>query len=128
MAHTKAQGAAARTVNVIGKRLGVKRFAGQFVNAGTIIVRQRGSKFHAGKNAKMGRDFTIFASADGIVSFRHLTGFHRTQKAVDILPKAATKPVVKAEKKAVAKKPVVKKAVAKKKVAAKKPAAKKTAK
>lgn len=99
MAHTKAQGAANRTVNVIGKRLGIKRFAGQKVDEGTILVRQRGSKFHPGVNTKMGRDFTIFATTEGFVSFRNMTGAHRGQKFIDVVDqnpsqeakKAATK-------------------------------------
>lgn len=91
MAHTKAQGAASRIVNVAGKRLGIKRFAGQFVTAGSIIVRQHGSTFHAGKNALLAKDYTVFASADGYVSFRNMTGSHRAQKYIDILPTLQTK-------------------------------------
>lgn len=86
MAHTKSQGAAKRTVNIAGKRLGVKRFAGQKVTSGSIIIRQRGSQFHPGKNTQMGKDFTIFATSNGVVSFRQMTGSHRGQKFVDILP------------------------------------------
>ncbi|KXK07648.1 MAG: 50S ribosomal protein L27 [candidate division WS6 bacterium OLB21] len=86
MAHTKSQGAAKRTVNIAGKRLGVKKFAGQKVTSGSIIIRQRGSQFHPGKNTQMGKDFTIFATSDGVVSFRQMTGSHRGQKFVDILP------------------------------------------
>lgn len=85
MAHTKSQGAANRTVNVIGKRRGLKRFGGQEVLSGTIIVRQKGTKFHPGENVKMGRDFTIYATSDGVVSFRGMTGQHRGQKYVDII-------------------------------------------
>ncbi len=87
MAHTKAQGAANRTVNVAGKRLGIKRFAGQKVSNGTIIVRQKGTKFHPGINTKMGRDFTIFSTIAGFVSFRNMTGPHRGQKYVDVTEK-----------------------------------------
>lgn len=114
MAHTKAQGAANRTVNVEGKRLGIKRYAGEKVNAGTIILRQKGTKFHPGLNAKMGRDYTIFASIDGIVSFRAMTGFHRGQKYVDIKTAKEKKPAVKA--KVAAKKATPKKAAATKTV------------
>ncbi|MBN1915441.1 50S ribosomal protein L27 [Candidatus Dojkabacteria bacterium] len=89
MAHTKQQGAASRTVNVEGKRLGVKRFGGQFVHNGTIIVRQKGTKFHPGKNTDIGRDFTIFATQDGYVSFRNMTGYKRDKKYVDVLAEAA---------------------------------------
>ncbi len=53
-----------------GKRLGVKKFGGEFVKAGNIIVRQRGTTFHAGDNVGTGRDWTLFALADGFVSFR----------------------------------------------------------
>ena len=63
MAHTASTGSAKRTVQVIGKRLGVKRFGGQHVNNGEIIIRQRGSQFYPGINAGIGRDFTIFATA-----------------------------------------------------------------
>jgi large subunit ribosomal protein L27 len=53
-----------------GKRLGVKRYDGQFVNAGAILVRQRGTKVHAGVNVGQGRDFTLFALAPGLVKFQ----------------------------------------------------------
>lgn len=86
MAHTASVGSAKRTVDVKGKRLGVKRFGGQVVKAGEIIVRQRGSRFYPGKNAGIGRDFTIYSKIDGVVSFRRMTGFKRNQKYVDILP------------------------------------------
>ncbi len=52
------------------KRLGVKRYAGQVVKAGSILVRQRGTKFHAGKNVGQGRDFTLFALVEGTVEFQ----------------------------------------------------------
>ncbi len=86
MAHTKATGVAKRNVNVAGKRLGVKRFAGEFVHAGNIIIRQKGTKFHPGKNTMLGKDYTVFATADGFVSFRQMTGYKRTQKRVDVIP------------------------------------------
>ncbi|MFQ5493559.1 MAG: 50S ribosomal protein L27 [Candidatus Dojkabacteria bacterium] len=86
MAHTKAQGSAKRQVNVAGKRLGLKRAAGQFVRGGTIIVRQKGTVFHPGRNTKIGKDFTIFAATDGTVSFRDMTGNHSGQKFIDITP------------------------------------------
>lgn len=86
MAHTKAGGAAKRTVNVAGKRLGIKKFAGEFVKSGNIIVRQRGTKFHVGKNTMLGKDHTIFAVADGYVTFRQMTGYKRAKKFVDVLP------------------------------------------
>lgn len=91
MAHTASVGSAKRTVNVRGKRLGVKKFGGEFVKAGEIIIRQKGSKFYPGKNADSGRDFTIFSKISGYVSFRKMTGFKRGQKYVDILAQIPTK-------------------------------------
>ncbi|MEI7579469.1 MAG: 50S ribosomal protein L27 [bacterium] len=102
MAHTKAQGAANRHVNMSGKRLGLKKAAGEFTKAGSIILRQRGSTCHPGINASMGRDYTIFALKDGFLSFRQMTGHHRGQKFIDILPE------IKIKTKAVAKKPHIK--------------------
>lgn len=92
MAHTKAQGAANRIVNVAGKRLGIKKSAGQQVIPGNIIVRQKGSVFHPGVNTKMGKDFTIFATSSGTVNFRKMTGSHRDQKYVDVLVKSVLPP------------------------------------
>lgn len=86
MAHTKSQGAANRTVNVAGKRLGVKRYAGEIVKPGNIIIRQRGTKFHPGVNTDLGRDHTIFATADGVVEFKIMTGFKRGRKSVHVIP------------------------------------------
>lgn len=97
MAHTKAGGAAKRTVDVAGKRLGIKRFGGEFVKSGNIIVRQHGTKFHPGVNTMLGRDHTIFAVADGVVSFRQMTGYKRSQKLVDVRPQVET-PKAKATK------------------------------
>lgn len=72
------------------KYLGVKRAAGQAVKTGEIIVRQRGTKIEAGKNAKVGRDHTIFAATDGVVAFRTIRkkrfdGNTVTKRAVDIV-------------------------------------------
>lgn len=86
MAHTKAGGAAKRTVNVAGKRLGIKVPGGAFAKAGNIIVRQRGTKFYPGKGVEIGRDHTIFAVTDGYVSFRNMTGHKRSKKYIDVLP------------------------------------------
>jgi len=69
MAHKKAGGSTRNGRDSESKRLGVKRFGGELVSAGSIIVRQRGTKFHAGNNAGIGRDHTIFAKADGLVKF-----------------------------------------------------------
>ncbi len=69
MAHKKAGGSTRNGRDSESKRLGVKRFGGELVSAGSIIVRQRGTRFHAGTNAGLGRDHTIFAKADGHVKF-----------------------------------------------------------
>ena len=69
MAHKKAGGSTRNGRDSNAKRLGVKRYGGQEVNAGSIIVRQRGTRFHAGENVGMGRDHTLFAKADGKVKF-----------------------------------------------------------
>lgn len=74
MAHTKSQGAVKGNRDSISKRLGVKVFGGQTVIPGNIIVRQRGSKVRSGKGTAMGRDFTVFATIPGIVSFKTLQG------------------------------------------------------
>ncbi len=74
MAHTKQTGKARQHSTRPGKRLGVKRFGDQQVKTGTILVRQRGTKFHPGKNVGMGRDFTLFALADGVVNFSKKLG------------------------------------------------------
>jgi large subunit ribosomal protein L27 len=71
--------------NVTGKRLGVKAFGGELVQPGSIIVRQRGYKFHPGKNTLSGRDHTIFSTIEGIVEF---VNFKRTKKRIDVLPKS----------------------------------------
>jgi len=69
MAHKKAGGSTRNGRDSESKRLGVKRFGGQQVSAGSIIVRQRGTKFHAGTNVGMGKDHTLFATTDGAVEF-----------------------------------------------------------
>jgi len=69
MAHKKGVGSSKNGRDSESKRLGVKRFDGQVVPAGSIIVRQRGTKFHAGQNVGMGKDFTLFALKDGSVKF-----------------------------------------------------------
>ena len=69
MAHKKAGGSTRNGRDSESKRLGVKRFGGQLVRAGNIIVRQRGSRFRAGDNVGCGRDYTLFATADGQVRF-----------------------------------------------------------
>ena len=69
MAHKKGAGASRNNRDSQSKRLGVKRYAGQSVNAGTILVRQRGTRIHPGNNVGVGRDFTLFALIDGVVKF-----------------------------------------------------------
>ena len=69
MAHKKAGGSTNNGRDSVSKRLGVKRFGGEAVIAGNIIVRQRGTKFHAGKGVGIGKDHTIFATQDGAVKF-----------------------------------------------------------
>ena len=69
MAHKKAGGSTRNGRDSASKRLGVKRFGGQVVKAGSIIVRQRGTRFHAGENVGIGKDHTLFATADGTVQF-----------------------------------------------------------
>ncbi|MDP8263759.1 MAG: 50S ribosomal protein L27 [Candidatus Ancaeobacter aquaticus] len=69
MAHKKGQGTSRNGRDSNAQRLGVKAYGGQYVSAGSIIVRQRGSRFKPGKNVGVGRDWTIFSLIDGIVSF-----------------------------------------------------------
>ena len=69
MAHKKGRGTSRNGRDSAGKRLGVKAFGGKFVTAGSIIVRQRGTRFVPGENVGIGRDHTIFSKVDGIVSF-----------------------------------------------------------
>lgn len=70
MAHKKGQGSSRNGRDSQPKMLGVKRFAGQFVTGGSILVRQRGTKFQPGVNVGLGRDHTLFAKIDGIVQFQ----------------------------------------------------------
>lgn len=70
MAHKKAGGSSRNGRDTAGRRLGVKRFGGQAVLAGNILVRQRGTKFHAGENVGIGKDHTLFALVDGSVEFK----------------------------------------------------------
>ena len=127
MAHTKAQGSSSNGRDSHGQRLGIKRYGSQFVNAGEIIVRQRGTKFLPGTNVSRASDDSLCARVSGIVTFEWVK---RGKQQISVYPKVAetkapakkaaakpaAKPAVKAEKKAPAKK------------AAAKPAAKKAAK
>lgn len=83
MAHKKAGGSSRNGRDSQSKRLGVKRYAGQQVLAGNIIVRQRGSTFHPGHNVGMGKDYTIFAKADGVVKYE--TKGPRKRKTISVL-------------------------------------------
>lgn len=79
MAHKKGQGAAKNGRDSNAQRRGVKRFGGEYVEAGSILVRQCGTKFHAGLNVGMGRDYTLFALVDGTVAW---DGAHRKVSVV----------------------------------------------
>lgn len=88
MAHKKSGGSSSNGRDTIGKRLGVKKFGGENVLAGNILIRQRGTKWHPGKNVGLGKDHTIFALKDGNVSFK--TGA-RGRVYVSVMPKPAEK-------------------------------------
>ncbi|MBW1780028.1 MAG: 50S ribosomal protein L27 [Deltaproteobacteria bacterium] len=72
MAHKKAGGSSRNGRDSAGQRYGVKRYAGQKVVAGNILVRQKGTKIHPGNNVGLGKDYTIFAKIDGIVAFERM--------------------------------------------------------
>ncbi|MBN1882676.1 MAG: 50S ribosomal protein L27 [Deltaproteobacteria bacterium] len=74
MAHKKGQGSSKNGRDSAGRRLGVKRYGGENVTAGNIIIRQRGTKIHPGKGVGLGRDHTIFALIDGVVKFETKAG------------------------------------------------------
>ena len=74
MAHKKAGGSTRNGRDSAGRRLGVKKFGGEVVVPGNIIIRQRGTKFHPGKNVSIGKDHTIFAIKEGVVSFKKKSG------------------------------------------------------
>ncbi len=86
MAHKKAGSSSKNGRDSVGQRLGVKRGDGQQVDAGTIIVRQRGSTFNPGDNVGMGRDYTLFATIGGTVKFTHES---RTKKRVSVVADGA---------------------------------------
>jgi large subunit ribosomal protein L27 len=85
MAHKKGVGSSRNGRDSESKRLGVKRFGGQFVQAGNILVRQRGTKFHPGMNVGKGSDDTLFAKIDGVVSFERKD---RTRLQISVHPVA----------------------------------------
>jgi len=88
MAHKKAGGSSRNGRDSAGRRLGVKKFGGQEVVAGNILVRQRGTKFYPGRNVGIGKDHTLFALTNGRVSF-HSGKLGRTFCSVDAMPIAA---------------------------------------
>ena len=86
MAHKKGGGSSRNGRDSAGRRLGVKRYDGQKVTSGTIIVRQRGSTFYPGENVKMGKDYTLFSVAEGFVKFERAS---RLKKRVSVYPEVA---------------------------------------
>lgn len=83
MAHKKGGGSSRNNRDSNGQRLGVKRYAGEFVKAGNILVRQRGTKLYPGKNVGRGKDDTLFATADGYVAVEY---FQKDRKQVSVYP------------------------------------------
>ncbi|MDG1842692.1 MAG: 50S ribosomal protein L27 [Nitrospinaceae bacterium] len=83
MAHKKGQGSTTNGRDSIGKRLGVKRYGGQAVKAGEILVRQRGTTFHPGYNVGIGSDYTIFSKVHGLVKFENMT---RKKQKISVYP------------------------------------------
>jgi large subunit ribosomal protein L27 len=83
MAHKKGGGSSRNGRDSNSKRRGVKKFGGEQVVSGNILVRQKGTKFYPGENVGMGRDYTLFATADGFVKFEHMT---RDKKRVSVYP------------------------------------------
>ena len=77
MAHKKGGGSSGNGRDTAGKRLGIKRFSGNYVTAGSILVRQRGTSVHPGKNVGVGSDYTIFSKIDGYVWFERKDKFRR---------------------------------------------------
>jgi len=87
MAHKKAGGSTALGRDSVSKRLGVKIFGAQAVKKGQVIVRQNGTKYHAGKNVKVGGDSTLYSLSDGLVKFQHkmIKGFHGTLRKTRVV-------------------------------------------
>jgi large subunit ribosomal protein L27 len=86
MAHKKGQGSSRNGRDSQSQRRGIKVYGGEIVTAGSIIVRQVGSTFHAGKNAALGKDFTVFALIDGVVKYEWKS---KTKQKISIYPVAA---------------------------------------
>lgn len=93
MAHKKGVGSSRNGRDSKPKMLGVKRYDGQLVTAGSILVRQRGTQFNPGRNVGLGRDFTLFSMIDGTVKFEWDT---RRKKRVSVYPVAAQQPATEA--------------------------------
>lgn len=87
MAHKKGTGSTRNGRDSNAKRLGVKRYGGQLVQSGNILVRQRGTKFHPGVNVRIGRDDTLFSVIEGIVTFER---YGKTRKKVSVYPVTPT--------------------------------------
>lgn len=83
MAHKKGQGSSRNGRDSAGQRRGVKKFGGETVRSGNIIIRQLGTKIHPGENVGMGRDYTLFALTDGVVTYARKG---RTRKKVSVIP------------------------------------------
>ncbi len=83
MAHKKGQGSTQNNRDSAGRRLGVKKFGGEFVRAGNIIIRQRGTKVHGGSNVGMGNDHTLYALIDGFAQFQRKD---KTRNKVSVIP------------------------------------------
>jgi len=85
MAHKKGGGSSRNGRDSAGQRLGVKRFGGEKVSAGSIIIRQHGTKFHPGPNVGLGRDFTLYATIEGYVKFESRNG----RKLISVYPEGS---------------------------------------
>jgi large subunit ribosomal protein L27 len=85
MAHKKGGGSSSNGRDSKSKRLGIKVFGGQYVIPGNIIVRQRGTRFHPGENVSMGKDYTIFSTIEGYVTFERMRG-RNGQKKISVYP------------------------------------------
>jgi large subunit ribosomal protein L27 len=85
MSHVVGGGTVSVSGNIAGKRLGVKKYANEIVKAGNIIVKQRGTVYHPGKNTYLSKDYSIHAKSDGTVSFRRMSGAKRGKYFVDVI-------------------------------------------
>ncbi len=88
MAHKKGGGSTKNGRDSQSQRLGVKVYGNQAIRSGGIIIRQRGTQYHPGKNVGLGRDYTLFATSDGIVQFGHI---NRQRKCVHVIPSSDQK-------------------------------------